>query len=270
MLKHRGYDALVLSGGGIKGIAMLGAMAYMTDAHILKDVKYFIGSSVGAIVATVMAMGSPPNYVFKHHVLPFKYFPDIDITRLERNFGLDSGKNLEKWIEALVPTPLTFQTLYETYGKSLVICVTNLNTHAAEYCSKETTPDLSVRCALRMSCSVPLCFSAVKHEGSLYVDGGVSCNFPVQYAVDLGAKNVLGIRFASPERGKDSAWTLETFLEALVESNTNRSHPPCASVIRLDTGDITQPLNFKLCRKERRLLYESGYRQTQLYFKKQR
>lgn len=268
LLTNKKYDALVLSGGGIKGIAMLGSMAYLTDAKLLDNARFFIGTSVGAIVATVIAMGLSPKEIFKRHVMTFKYSPDIDITSLERNFGLDSGKNLEKWIAAIVPEALTFKSFSETYKKSLIICATNLNTHAAEYFSETTTPDLSVRLALRMSCSVPLYFAAVKYNGHLYVDGGVASNFPVQHAIDLGAKKIIGVRFASPDKEQDYAWSLESFLGALFESNTNRKHPSCATVLKLCTGTITQPLNFKLNQNEKRSLYESGYRQAQLYFKK--
>lgn len=262
------YDALVLSGGGVKGIAMLGSMAYLHDIGALAHVEHFVGTSVGAVVATVMAMGAGPRDVFKRHVTTFRYVPDIDITRLERNFGLDSGKNLDAWIESLVPTDHTFASFYETFGKTLSVCVTNLNTHTAEFCSHHTTPTLSVRLALRMSCSVPLYFSAIKHNGAMYVDGGVSCNFPVQYAIDCGANHVLGVRFVAPPKEPGHVWTFETFLGALLESNTNRRHPSSATIIRLDTGDISQPLQFKLSKKEKTALFDSGYAQTRLFFKK--
>lgn len=261
------YDTLVLSGGGIKGITMLGAMGYMHDEGVFRHIDHFIGTSVGAIVATAMAMGLVPREVFRHHVIPFTYSPDIDLTRLERNFGLDSGKNLEKWIAAFIPET-TFSAFYKTYKKSVTVCVTNLNTHSAEYCSKETTPDLSIRTALRMSCSVPLYFSAVKYNGNLYVDGGVACNFPIRYAFESGGKNVLGVRFSAPEKQEHHSWTLESFLGALLESNVNRKHPHGATVVKLETGSITQPLNFKLSKHEKKELYRTGYQQMELFFKK--
>lgn len=264
---QHGYDTLVLSGGGIKGIAMLGAMGYMHEHGVLRGIDHFIGTSVGAVVATAMAMGLVPDEVFRKHVAPFKYNPDIDITHLERNFGLDSGKNLEAWIASFVPNT-TFEAFYETYGKSLTVCVTNLNTHSAEYFSKESTPDLPIRLALRMSCSVPLYFSAVRHKGNLYVDGGVACNFPVRYAMERGGKRILGVRFTAPEKDEGHAWTLDSFLGALLESNVNRSHPHGATILKLHTGDVTQPLYFKLKKHEKRALYEHGYEQTEAFFKK--
>lgn len=268
--KSEPYDSLVLSGGGIKGIAMLGSMAYLVEHDLLKGVWQYVGSSVGAVVAAVMAMGRSPDDLFSKHVLPFTYSPDIDITRLERNFGLDSGKNLEKWIDTLIPPHTTFSSLYDAHGKSLVVCVTNLNTHSAEYLSKETSPDLHVRKALRMSCSVPLYFSAVRHDGYLYVDGGVSNNFPVQQAINNGGSRVLGVQFTSPGKSRGHEWTLDSFLGSLLESNLNQQHSSSnTSIIRLQTGDVTQPLDFKLTKSKKKELYDAGFEQTRAYFKKQ-
>ena len=33
------FNELVLSGGGIKGIAMIGALSYLEDIHLLKNIK---------------------------------------------------------------------------------------------------------------------------------------------------------------------------------------------------------------------------------------
>lgn len=267
-IKPRGYDAVVLSGGGIKGIAMLGAMHTAMNKGLLKHVHTYIGSSIGAVVATVMVMGKNPKDVFNKHVLTFRYSPDIDITRLEFNFGLDSGRNLDRWLERIVPPTLTFARLQKRTGKNLVVCATNLNSHGPEYFSNETTPDLEICKALRMSCSVPLYFSAVKHGGSLYVDGGVANNFPVEYAYELGAKKVLGIRFRLPSKTPDHPWTLDAFLGAVLESTVNRPCPTPATILSLETGPVTQPLNFKLSQEEMTDLYMSGYWQSHFFFKK--
>lgn len=267
-MKPRGYDTVVFSGGGIKGIAMLGAMQSALNKGLLVDAHTYIGSSIGAVVATIMTMGTSPKDIFDKHVLTFRYTPDVDITRLQFNFGLDSGRNLDRWLERIVPPGLTFKRLNKRTGKNLVICATNLNTHGPVYFSKDTTPTLEISKALRMSCGVPLYFSAVKHEGALYVDGGVANNFPVEYAYELGAKKVLGVRFKLPPKTPDHPWTLDAFLGAVLESTVNRPCPTPATIMSLDTGPITQPLNFKLSKEEMNDLYISGYIQASAFFKK--
>lgn len=263
-----GVDTLVLSGGGIKGIAMLGAVAALNTHKMLDRVTTFVGVSVGSIVATVLAMKLDPRTVFGAHVLDFKYVADIDITRLDKTFGLDSGKYLEEWIATIVPD-LTFHEFHATFGTHLVVVATDLNMHRPVYFSHVDTPAFSVRKALRMSCSIPLYFSAVPHDGHLYVDGGVSNNFPIEYATaTLGSTRVFGIKFRSSPRVAGHSWTLETFLGSLVESNVNRapSWGP-ARILELDTGG-TNPTNFKISKKEKISLFENGYAQARLFVKK--
>lgn len=267
----RRYDTVVLSGGGMKGVAMLGAMECLHQQGILQHARHFIGTSVGAVVATVMAMGEVPQNIFDAHVLPFKYTPDIDITQVERTFGFDSGKNLEKWLASFIPRDMTFASLYQAHRKSVTICVTNLNTQQVEYFSKENRPDMPLRLALRMSCSVPLYFAAVEYEGQLYVDGGVACNFALNHAHDSGSERVLGVHFATPSKPGGHVWSLDSFLGAVLESGIARHHTlrmhNNTTVIPLCI-DGTHPLNFKMSKDRMRQLYRSGYQQTSLYFKK--
>eukprot|EP00057_Strongylocentrotus_purpuratus_P011294 XP_011665768.1 PREDICTED: uncharacterized protein LOC100890855 [Strongylocentrotus purpuratus] len=52
-----------------------------------------------------------------------------------------------------------------------------------EYCHVKTTPDMSMRAAVRMSTSIPGVFFPVKRRymdrTDTYIDGGVICNYPV-------------------------------------------------------------------------------------------
>ena len=47
---------LVLSGGGIKGIAQIGAIKYLADSGILKNINYIIGTSVGSIIGLFVCL----------------------------------------------------------------------------------------------------------------------------------------------------------------------------------------------------------------------
>jgi predicted acylesterase/phospholipase RssA len=262
------YDALVLSGGGIKGIAMLGATNFLKDRGYLRGVTTYVGSSVGAIVATVLAMDKDPEEVFDNHVVPFKWKHDIDITLLDRGFGLDTGSAMDAWLKRIVPSDLTFEDVRRLHGKTLVIAVTNLNARQAEYFGPETHPHFPVARALRMSCSVPLYFSAVKYAGKLYVDGGVCDNFPVEHVAETGAKNILGIRFATKIKPENFKWTLDAFLGAVLESSLTRKTPRGATIVSLECGSTTQPLDFKVSDDVKRLLFTEGYDQTETYMKK--
>lgn len=262
------YDSLVLSGGGIKGIASLGAVSYFQKHGHLDHVKYYVGTSVGAVIVAALSIGKDPVEMFRENVLGFTYRPDVDISLLDKTFGFDSGLNLEKWLETIFPSDLTFATAHMRYQKKLVICVTNLNARHAEYLSADTTPDMTILAALRMSCSVPLYFSAITYEGNLYVDGGVCDNFPVEHTFELGAQRILGIKFTSKEKKPGAPWCVDQFFGALVEASIVRRQPLRGHIMALDAGSSTQPLDFRLPPEDMKKLFNCGVQQAALFVKK--
>lgn len=263
------YDALVLSGGGMKGLAMLGATAYLKREGYLKDVNMYIGTSIGGIVATALACGLDPDEIFEKRVVGFKYRPDVDISLLDKSFGLDSGANLDKWLAQLFPADLTFESLYRETRTTVVIVATNLNKRHAEYFSRITTPDMPLRLALRISCSVPVYFAAVKRDGMLYTDGALTDNFPIDHAFEMGAKKVFGIRFKPQTKPPDFKWAFDSFVGALLESAVIRGVPNrAAHVLDLDAGSNTQPLNFKVSKEGMKTLHREGAQQAAAFMKK--
>jgi predicted acylesterase/phospholipase RssA len=268
--KKERFDTVVLSGGGIKGIGTLGAVHYLSKQGYLKHARTFIGSSAGAIVAACLAMNLNSRQVFDEHILPFRWKHDIDLSLLDRGYGVDTGAALDAWMASLFPKDLTFEQLRKQYGSTLIVTVTNLNTRHAEYFCPATTPDVSILKALRMSCSVPLYFAAVEHDEKLYVDGGISDNFPVEHAYEVGSKKVLGIRFVPKPKPPKYKWTLDAFLGAVLESSLIRRVPQNATIISLECGSTTMPLNFKISEDIKHRLFEEGYAQTALFMKKHR
>ena len=56
-----GYNSLVLSGGAVRGLAIIGALQYAYDNFLLKNVKFFFGTSVGAIICYLLVIGYTPG-----------------------------------------------------------------------------------------------------------------------------------------------------------------------------------------------------------------
>jgi predicted acylesterase/phospholipase RssA len=265
---RRTFDAMVLGGGGARGLCMLGSLTYLRNHGHLRDVKTFVGSSVGAILAAAMALDMDPTEVFRRRVLPFTFQRDVNIMNLERSFGLDSGKSLDAFIAEVIPAGVSFKSLYEARGKRLVVTATNLTTTLPEYFSAATSPDLDLRKALRMSCSVPVFFNAVVHEGCVYVDGGVSDNYPASHALELGCASVLGVRFQArkPEVSRVAPMTFDRFVTSLLESSIRRAAPKGVTTLTLHTD--AQPLDFKMSKAAMLDHYDDGYAQTETFFKK--
>src|SRR3990170_8230654 len=54
------YNTLVLSGGSIKGCCLLGALQYFYDKGQLSNITKYVGTSIGAIICYLLAIGYTP------------------------------------------------------------------------------------------------------------------------------------------------------------------------------------------------------------------
>lgn len=259
-------DTLVLSGGGIKGLAMMGAVDRMRSEGMLSKVRMVVGTSagalVGALVATRRDLRDALGVICAHG-----YAPDFDFARLAQGFGLDSGKSIESLCRALLdglPEGLTFGDIRRTYGVTLVVCVTNVSRRRAEYLGPDTHPDMPLALALRMTCSVPLYFSAVRYQGCWYVDGSIVDNFPCDWATCNGGTHVLGIC----SRGKPgSIGGFESFLAAIVESAASSQHAAPVDVLDLALPNALS-LNFGAPAGQLTRLFFEGADQADAFLKK--
>jgi NTE family protein len=186
------FKNLIFEGGGVKGIAYLGALEVLEAKGILAKIKRVGGTSAGAINAGLLALGytrSEQDSIMKQ--LDFNKFMDgswgfgLDSWRLLNNFGWYKGDFFRSWAADLVERKLgkadaTFADLKAGGFRDLFICGTNLSTGLSEVFSFERTPKLPVADALRISMSIPLYFKAFKFNSDCYVDGGVLNNFPVK------------------------------------------------------------------------------------------
>ena len=56
---------LILSGGGIRGIAHIGALKALYELNILKNITTIAGASIGGIIAGLYCAGYTPDEMFK-------------------------------------------------------------------------------------------------------------------------------------------------------------------------------------------------------------
>lgn len=187
------FRSLVFEGGGVKGIAYVGALEVLEEKKILKDVVRVGGASAGAINAVLLALGYTRQEMLDILLkLDFRNFLDDswgvlrDVNRLVKEYGWFKGDCFEDWIRKRIvgrgqPAGVTFAQLKASGHRGLYLIGTNLSTGYAEVFSAERTPNMRVSKALRMSMSIPLFFAAVRNRrGDVYVDGGVLDNYPVK------------------------------------------------------------------------------------------
>lgn len=187
------FRNLVFEGGGVKGIAYIGAMRVLEEKGIVPDIQRVGGTSAGAINATLIALGftnaEQRDILWK---LDFKNFMDDtwgvvrDIQRLIDEFGWYKGDFFHDWISGHIKKKLgdpnaTFQDLKDAKKPDLFVYGTNLSTHFGEVFSIEHTPTMCIADAVRISMSIPLFFAAIRNaQNDVYVDGGVLLNYPIK------------------------------------------------------------------------------------------
>lgn len=183
-------DTLTFSGGGIRGIAHIGALEALEEnwkancnRSIYTHVRAVSGSSIGSVVAFFLAnkvsltelknlfLGSEWNSLYQQ----------IDLPKITSHYGLiDGQKTQRKTLERVLKHPEeTFGELKARTGISLTVCVSCLDTNHFEYHSDVTTPLYSIVNSVLASCAIPLIFQPQKIHGKRYVDGALLNNIPL-------------------------------------------------------------------------------------------
>ena len=192
-------DTLCISGGGIKGICVLGCIKNLIKNNIisLNNIKNYYCCSIGSILSFLFIVGlSTKNicYIWKKLNLE-RYKLKFDFDKFIKNKGINNATNIMIILQTVLykktnKYDITFMELYKLYDIKLNIVVTNITLLKEELLSYDTTPNMSVMVAIRMSISLPIIFSPVLYKNNYYIDGGVINNFPIKY---ITTKNYIGI-----------------------------------------------------------------------------
>ena len=211
-------ENLVLEGGGVKGIAYIGALAALEQSGMYTGIKRVAGSSAGGIIAMLVGLGYSVeeldeivrNLNFLDLMDPHNPFWLADkfkgaeelITFLQsgNKRGVYRGEVFHSLAKSYVAKALpefgpnaTFRDLkkaidldMETKGysrlKNMIFTGTNLSTGKTEYFSFDNPDclDMPIALAVRMTMSFPGAFEGVEWKGHFYVDGGVGDNLPIE------------------------------------------------------------------------------------------
>lgn len=202
---------LSLCGGGIFGIAEVGALKELENYKEYIDIKHIRGVSVGSMVAALFAVGYTPDQLTEilfemnfNDLIKDTYFAYV---KLYEKYGMYEANKLEEKIETLIRIKTNIK--YCTFNQiemELTIIATNLNYQCPRFFNKELTPQVPISKAVRMSISYPLIMTPVLFEGDLYGDGGEFINYPITTFDNL--EETIGITFAAYNENRDG--TLKT------------------------------------------------------------
>ena len=269
------YDTLVLPGGGIKGIILLGGIQYLIDNYHLKNIKNFIGTSIGSIINYLLILGYTPIEILIQFYSPvgskllekLKY---LDLIAMINGNGATSFTPLYEALEFLTLQKtgklFTLSSLKEKYGKNLILTTYNMTTCMTEYLESERYPDLPCLTAIRMSCNIPLVFDRFKYMDNYYVDGGISDNFPIVKGKEIGEK-ILGLNLVfSNKNMKDEpsdgmiVYFMRLLYIPIIQSINNRIDmvKENCTIINLDSGP-NNFFEFDVKSKSRLEMFSIGY-----------
>jgi NTE family protein len=277
----------VFSGGGIKGLAMIGAYKAIEEKGL--RFKRLAGTSAGAIIAGFIAAGYKSENLLqimdeieltdlldKNTLL--SSVPFVRWLRVYWKLGLYKGDALEEWLEEklrvrgiytfadLAPDTLRVIASDLSNGR-LMVLPDDLEKYGIP---KETFP---VARAIRMSASLPYFFEPVRLKSleglSLVVDGGVLSNFPMWLFDKENTKKVrpvLGIKLSPniQERPKNEIHNAIDMYEALFQTMKDAhdsryiSRKHATNIIFIPTEGVLTT-EFELTDEKKRELAEYGY-----------
>lgn len=277
-------DTLVLSGGGARGFSYSGVFKALEDLNILKDINIFVGTSMGSIACFFLIIGYTPDEI-KEFCLYFdfnKIFSDYD-KNIIFDYGLNDGEIFCNLLESLLENKnlkknISFKELYELKKKKLIVNGVCLNNNNIYYFDPESYPDMSIVKAIRISISVPLIFTPVRHDNLLFVDGGLINNFPIDL-FNSKLESVFGIITSFDNDELNIINNLEEYLQCFNKCYSRGSietiYTAYEKYVLLLNLNIELTEIFKKHDKEKfktlfNNLYQEGYKKTIEYFNEKR
>lgn len=220
--------ALVLGGGGSKGLAHLGAIQELERAGIRPDL--IVGCSAGAIAGALYA-DQPDLGNSIDILLPLKKADILDYSYFNSSFGFVDGELLLGLMRRLLKV-----TQFEELSIPLIVVATDLlSGEPFEIVSGDIAP------AVHASSAVPGVFKPVFIYGRYCVDGGVSCPLPVSIARKYGAKVVIAIDLTeklTEERPKHFLEITRRSLQIAYRNYVKYSLAGADIAIRMDFDDL--------------------------------
>lgn len=236
---------LVLSGGGAKGMAHIGVIKAMEDAGLYPD--YITGTSMGSIIGALYAIGYSADEIkeiylgikwetiltndipldkvaFEEKAFYGRYFIELPIQdkKIDLPQGLIEGQELTMFLNKVTRSvhgisdfhdlPIPFECVATDIEKGEAVVL--------RYGS--------LPLAMRASMSIPTFFTPTLIDSTLFVDGGLLRNFPVQEVIDMGADIVIGVFVSNKLEKKEDLTSMvavlaqSTFVFSAHDSNQQK------------------------------------------------
>jgi len=246
---------LALSGGGARGAAHIGVLKVLEQHHI--PIDFIAGASMGSIVGGMYASGMSPDELeamisdidwsdaFTDRIprsdRSFRRKRDDDLYLVKNKPGI-SGFSLK-----FPPGLLDGQKIDLILKRNTLHVVTVHDFDDLSIPYRAVAADLEtgdpivleggdLALAMRTSMSIPIVFSPREIDGKLLVDGGVSCNLPIDVVRRMGADVVIAVDISTPLQDRDELISVLAVTDQITSILTRRNTD--IQIKSLGDGDI--------------------------------
>lgn len=236
MQAERPRVAVVLSGGGAKGVAHIAALRAIEEAGIPIDIV--CGTSMGSLVGALYCIGYTPDFLdslvraqdwvtlLSDRTQPleltlqqraeqntYALIRGISSNRPEQG-GVIRGRNLDRLFRQLCHAyldSLSFDSLPIRFACVATDIVTNdeIDFHHGHLIT-----------AMRASMAIPGVFTPVRLGNKVLVDGGLRNNYPADLARQMGADIIIGVTVQNDLLQADDIHTAADVLNQIIDLNT--------------------------------------------------
>ncbi|MBO5349415.1 MAG: patatin-like phospholipase family protein [Clostridia bacterium] len=204
---------VALAGGGLKGVAYVGALKAFEELGIKLD--YISGTSSGSMIATLYSIGCSSEEIKNIIIESYKGLIKIPkkpiiasvgtyLTKKQLKLqGLISGERVENLVQNVaeeknyknindIKIPLAIATVDTISTKECIFMSKNYNLQNDNI---DYIYDISIGKAVRSSMAFPGIFTTSKFGKYNFIDGGTKDNLPVKVLKDMGADITIGLSF---------------------------------------------------------------------------
>lgn len=253
-LKH-----LVISGGGPIMLQILAAIQELENNKYLNmnDIETIYGTSAGGILAVLCALKfdweTLNDYIIKR---PWKDVFSIKVQNIldsYSNKGIFNTKTVEKCFKPLfeakdIPLDITLDDFYMITKIELHMFAFEINEYKVVDISYKTHPKLELLKTVQMTCALPVLMTPVFIDDKCFIDGGVGCNYPLNFCIESGKNpdEILGFKNKYSENktiiNNESTlldYIINFLFKAILSVENNYIQPNIKNQITFDTNYIT-------------------------------
>jgi len=194
---------LVLGGGGLKGLAHIGAIRAVVERDL--PIHGIVGTSIGALVGAIWASGMTWQEM-RDAAFALRKEDIIRVNRRAllfngiRQLSVFRGDTLRGYLEQLLPTGG-----WDALRLPMLVNAVDLATGRTEWFGSGAREDVSLVDAVYASSALPVFYPPLVKDGRAYVDGGVEHPLGLARAAAAGATGLIAVDVGAGEVGDSEA-----------------------------------------------------------------